>query len=129
MSSEHELPDGFDGTVRLFPLPNLVLFPHGRVRVLVFLGFFVTVIVLPALIVVTLPPPIRRTPSLLSLVIVPLLVTAVPTARPTSSPISSSKRYAVVIPAPAPEMVPLLVTLDDAVPMVMPASGGASKPS
>ena len=28
MSSEHELPDCFDGTVRLFPLPNLVLYPH-----------------------------------------------------------------------------------------------------
>ena len=30
----------------------IVLFPQGRVRVLVFLGFFVTVIVLPALIVI-----------------------------------------------------------------------------
>ena len=27
MSSEQDLPDDFDGTARLFPLPNLVLFP------------------------------------------------------------------------------------------------------
>ncbi len=33
------------------------------------------------------------------------------------------------MPAPAPEIVPLLVTLDDAVVIVTPASGAASNPS
>ena len=43
---------GASGAIAGVLAAYLVLYPHGRVRVLVFLGFFVTVIVLPALIVI-----------------------------------------------------------------------------
>lgn len=43
---------GASGAIAGVLAAYLVLFPHGRVRVLVFLGFFVTVVALPALIVI-----------------------------------------------------------------------------
>jgi membrane associated rhomboid family serine protease len=43
---------GASGAIAGVLAAYLVLFPHGRVRVLVFLGFFVTVLALPALIVI-----------------------------------------------------------------------------
>jgi membrane associated rhomboid family serine protease len=43
---------GASGAIAGVLAAYIALFPHGRVRVLVFLGFFVTVLALPALIVI-----------------------------------------------------------------------------